>query len=336
MRIKLTGEEIKRVTKQYTQNTEAYQAYLKGRYNWNKRSDEGLKAALSFFQQATDIDPTYAPAYSGIADVYLTLFDYEILSAKDSNARVSAAVKKALEIDDTLAEAHTSLAHLYLHEWKWEEAEKEFRKAIELNPGYSVTYHWYSLGLTTLGRLEEAVQMMKRAQELDPLSTRINADLGMAYFAARRYDEAVAQEAKTLELNPKSATAHWISGMANEQMGKLEKAIHDYQEALKLAPGEPNFLGALGHAYALANKKSEAQKIIGQIEEESKKMPVSPFFTALVYTGLGEKDLAIEWLTKAFDQRSGSIRYLKVEPRLDPLRSDPRYIELMKRAGLPP
>ena len=264
---------------------------MKGRYFWNQRSDEGLKKALTFFQQATDKDPTFAPAYSGIADVYLTLYDYEILPASDSNPRAKAAAEKALQLDNNLAEAHTSIAHLHLHQWKWDDAEMEFKKAIELNPGYSVAYHWYSLCLTTLGRLDEAVQMMKRAQELDPLSTRINADLGMAYFAARRYDEAINQETKTLELNPKSSTAIWIRGMAYEQKGDLKNAIDGYQEALKLAPGEPNYLAALGHAYALAKKKVEAQKIAKDLEE-FKEFPVSPFFIALVYTGLGEKDLA--------------------------------------------
>lgn len=334
LQIKLTDEEQKRVTKSYTQNTEAYQLYLRGRFYWNKRTPEGLQKALDYFRKAIDEDPLYAPAYAGTADTYLTLFDYELLPAQEANSKARAAVRKALEIDDKLAEAHSSLAHLYLHDWKWSEAESEFKRAIALDPGYSTAYHWHSLSLTAMGRLDEAVQSMKKAQELDPLSLRINADLGMALFAARQYKEAIEQERKTLELNPNFSTALWIQGMAYEQQESLPEAIQKFQEALKRSPGNPNYLAALGHAYGIAGKKAEALKVLEQMKVQSKQEPVSPFFYALVYTGLGEKDSALQWLEKAYRERSGSIRYLKVEPRLDSIRADPRFTDLMRRVGL--
>jgi TolB-like protein/Tfp pilus assembly protein PilF len=334
LKIELTPDQQRRATRSYTENTEAYHLYLRGRFYWNQRSPEGLQKALDYFRQATEKDPLYAPAYSGMADVYLTFFDYELLSFEETSAKARAAASKALQIDEKLGEAHNSLAHLNLHDWKWADAETEFKRAIELDPGYASAYHWYSLCLTAMGRSDEAVKTMQRAQELDPLSLRISADLGMAMFAARQYTEAIEQERKTLELDPNFRTAFWIRGMAYEQKGLFAEAIQQFQEALKRSPGNPNYLAAMGHAYGVAGSRAEALSVLEQLKERSKKDPVSPFFFALVYTGLGEKEMALQWLEKAYEQRSGSIRYLKVEPRLDSIRSDPRFADLMRRVGL--
>lgn len=185
-----------------------------------------------------------------------------------------------------------------------------------------------------MGRSDEAVKTMRRAQELDPLSLRINADLGMAMFAARQYPEAIEQERKTLELDPNLRTAFWIRGMVYEQQGLFTEAIQQFQEALKRSPGNPNFLAALGHAYGVSRKRSEALKVLEEMNTVSKQRPVSPFFFALVYAGLGDKESALQWLQKAYEQRSGSIRYLKMEPRLDSIRSDPKFVDLMRKVGL--
>jgi serine/threonine protein kinase/Tfp pilus assembly protein PilF len=334
LRIELTPDEHKRATKTYTENTEAYQLYLRGRFYWNQRSPEGLKKALDYFRQATDKDPLYAPAYSGMADVYLTLFDYDLLSFEETSANARAAAAKALQIDDQLAEAHNSIAHLNLHDWKWDEAEAEFKRAIDLDKGYASAYHWYSLCLTAMGRSEEAVTTMRKAQELDPLSLRINGDLGMAMFAARQYPEAIEQERKTLELDPNFRGAYWIRGMAYEQQGLLTEAIQQFEEALKRSPGNPNYLAAIGHAYGVAGKRTEALRVLDEMHKKAEQGPVSPFFFALVYAGLNDKESALQWLQKAYEQRSGSIRYLKMEPRLDNIRSDPRFVDLMRRVGL--
>jgi pentatricopeptide repeat protein len=315
-----------------TSDLEAYDLYLRGRYAWNKRTPEGLQEAIRYFEDAIRRDSAFAEAYSGMADAYISLFDYDILPAAQANPRARQAAMRALALDSTLAEAHTSLAHVLLHEWKWDQSEAEFRHALELDPAQAATYHWYALALTAAGKLDRAVATMKRAEELDPLSARMSADMGMAYYGARQYDRAIEQERKTLRLEPEFATSYWIMGMAYEQKGSLPEARAAYQHALKLRPGNPNYLASLARSHALAGNTSEARRVLNEML--SSKEPVSPFFIALVYTALGDKDAAFQWLGKAVDQRSGSVRYLKIEPRLDPLRADPRFGSLLRRVGL--
>jgi len=313
---------------------EVYQLVLRARYHWNQRTEEGLNKAAELFQEAIRRDPEYAPAYAGLADSYLTRFDYGQMSWEDSTVQARAAASKALELDDSLAEAHVSLAHILLHEWVWQKAETEFRKALELNPKYVVAHHWYALCLTALGRVEEAVRTMERAQQLDPLSTRINADLGMAYLAAGRYAEAVEQEARTLELAPGSATAHWIRGMALEQMGHFEQAEADMQLVLAAWGPEPPILGSLGHLLAVAGRHEEARSLLSQLVAKEGQADIA-FFAALIHAGLNEEEEAMHWLDRAVQERSGSVRYLKIEPRLAGLRGQPGYRSLMQRVGLP-
>jgi TolB-like protein/tetratricopeptide (TPR) repeat protein len=334
LKIKLSGKQGNQLAGSFTKNPEAYEDYLKGRYHWNTRTDEGIKKAIGYFEEAIRKDSNYATAYSGLADTYLTLYDYELLSFDESTSKAKDAARRALKINENLAEAHNSLAHIDLHEWKWESAEKGFQKAITLDPTYILAHHWYALCLTAIGKTNEAVSQMEKARELDPLSTRINADLGMAYLSAGRYDEAISQEQKTLELNPRSAGAHWIRGMAYQQKKMFDHAIKDYQSALELSHNNPNFLAALGHVYASSGNTLAAHKILDTLFVVSKQEPVSPFFFALVYAGLNDKENGLKWLEKSYEQKSGSVRYLKMEPRLQNLRNEPRYIAMMKKIGL--
>ncbi len=319
-----------------TDDPEAHDLYLRGRHAWNQRTPQGFQQAVRYFEQAIARDSLYAPAYSGLADTYLSLYDYEVIPPGESTPKARAAANRALQLDPTLAEARNSLAHLMLHDWNWAAAEREFKRAIELDPGYAPTYHWYALSLTTVGRLDEAVAAMTKAQELDPLSVRMNADLGMAFLAARQYDRAIEQERRTKELDPKVPTPYWIAGMAYEQKGQYADAKREIEQALALSPGNQNYLAALARVHALDGRLPEARAILRNLEAKAVKGDGSPFFVAIVHTALGDKDAAFRWLERAYDERSGSIRYLKMERRLDGLRSDPRYIDLMRRVGLPP
>ena len=334
LKITLTGKPANQVARGFTKNTEAYEDYLKGRYHWNTRTDEGIKKAIGYFEDAIKKDANYAAAYSGLADTYLTLYDYELMSFDESTAKAKDAAQRALKINKNLAEAHNSLAHIDLHEWKWESAEEGFREAIALDPAYVLAHHWYALCLTALGKANEAVDQMKKARDLDPLSTRINADLGMACLAAGSYDEAITQEQKTMELNPKAGGPYWIRGMAYQQKKMYSEAIKDYRHVLEIYPGDPNYLAALGHVYASSGNTAAAQKVLDTLFMVNKQVPVSPFFFALVYAGLNDKENALKWLEKACEEKSGSVRYLKMEPRLQNLRDKPRYIALMKKIGL--
>jgi TolB-like protein/Tfp pilus assembly protein PilF len=314
---------------------EAHDLYLRGRFEWNKRTPENLQRAVELFRQAVARDSSYSAAYSGLADGYISMFDYGLLSGAEANARVRDAATRALALDPASAEAHTSLAHAHLHDWQWEAALGEFARAIELDPGYAPAFHWHALALTTLGRVDEAVEAMRRANVLDPLSVRMSADMGMALYAARRYDEAVAQEQKTLRMDSTSATALWIMGMALEQSGRLPDADSAFQRALRLRPGNPNFTAALARVHALSGRDSAARELLVSLEQRAGDEPSLAFFVALVHTARGDRDQAIRWLARSIEARSGSVRYLKVEPRLDPLRSDPRFAGLLERAGLP-
>ena len=331
---RLTDDDRGRLAAQVTRDPEAFQLYLRGRFQWNKRSKDGFFKAIDLFTQAVARDPQYAAAHAGLADTYLTLFDYGLMPAAEATAKATAAATRALELDDRLAEAHNSLAHVHLHEWRWADAETEFKRAIDLSPSYPSAYHWYALYLTTVGRVQEAVAAMERAQVLDPVSIRIGADLGQAYNAARQPDRAIEQEGKVLELDSNFRVAYWIRGMAYEQKGMLAEAVTQFREALRRSPQSANYLGALGHALALQGQTAEAQQIAETLKKRRKSGDGTAFFVALVYAGLRETDAALDMLEAACDERSGSVRYLKVEPRLDPLRTHPRFQALMRRVGL--
>ncbi len=312
---------------------ELYQLMLRGRYHWNQRNPEAFAKAAELFNEAVTKYPDYGPAYAGLADVYLSQFDYGLIGWDESTEKARVAASTALELDSSLAEAHTSLAHLHLHEWRWGLAERAFQRAIELDPGYIVARHWYALCLTALGRTDEAVATMEYAHSRDPLSGRINADLGMAFLAAGRYEDAVRQETDTLELVPESATARWIRGMAYEQMGNYPEAESDMRAVLDVWERDPSILGSLGHLLAISGREEEARAMLAELEAKAGSTDVT-FFAALIDVGLGETDAAFDWLDKAVAERSGSTRYLKVDVRLDPLRADPRFAALLERVGL--
>ena len=336
LRLKLTGEEQKRLTKHYTENAEAYRLYLLGRYYWNKQTLESLNKGIEFFQQAVDKDPNYALAYAGLADSY-SLLGSTIggLSPKENFPKAKAAVLKALEIDDTLAEAQSALVLVRLrYDWDWPAAEREIKRAIELNPNYATTYQWYANYLAIMGRLDEAIAEEKRAQELDPLSLNINTIVARRFYDARQYDQAIEQCQKTLEMDPNFAQAHFTLGQAYEQKARYEEAIAALKKATTLSPGNPFNVSALGHVYAVSGQKSEAMKILDQLKELSRRRYISPHEIAIIYAGLGEKDQAFAWLEKAYADRSWRLPFLKVEPRFDSLRSDPRFTDLVRRVGL--
>jgi TolB-like protein/Tfp pilus assembly protein PilF len=333
LQAKLTGSEKRAIAAQPTENSEAHEFYLKGRYFWNKRTANDLKTAITYFQKAIDKDPNYALAYAGLADSYGLLPDFSAGSPQESFPPARTAATQAIKLDDTLAEAHTSLAHvLYLYDLDFDGSTREFRRAIALNPNYATAHHWLGVGpLTQSGRFDDAIAECKRAVELDPLSLINNADLGNTYSSARRYDEAIEQLRKTLEMDPGFYYAHWVLGLAFEAKGALDAAIEEYQKARALND-DPQVLALLGHAYASSGNKTEAVKILKQLKELSKERYVSAYSLAIVYLGLGDKEEALRWLEKSYQDRAGyDIATIKVDPFLDPLRGDPRFEELVTK-----
>jgi TolB-like protein/Tfp pilus assembly protein PilF len=333
LQAKLTGSEKRAIAAQPTENSEAHEFYLKGRYFWNKRTANDLKTAISYFQQAIDKDPNYALAYAGLADSYALLPDFSAGSPQESFPPAKIAAKKALALDDTLAEAHTSLAQvLYSYDLDFDGSTREFRRAIELNPNYAMAHHWLGIGpLTRSGRFEEAIAEGKRAVELDPLSLINSTDLGVTYFLARRYDEAIEQLRKTSEMDPVFYYAHYLLGQALELKGDIVGAIEEYQKARALND-DPQVLAALGHAYASSGKKTEALKVLNQLKELSKQRYVSAYSFAIFYLGLGDKEEALRWLEKSYQDRAGTdISSIKIDPFLDALRGDPRFEALVAK-----
>jgi len=336
IKIKLTPQEQVRLATSRPVDPQAYQAYLKGRYHQNKRTAADIQKSVEYFQQSVDKDPAFALGYAGLADSYDLLSTYLGVAPEHSSLKARAAANKALELDETLAEAHTSLAAILVsYDWDWEGAGREFRRALELNPSYATAHYLY--GFTYLlpqGKAEEAIWEMKRALEIDPLSLIINANLGDTYRLARQYDLAVEQCRRTLEMDSQFAVAHAALGRAYEQKGMYQEAISEFHAALLGIATQP--LAGIGHAYALSGRRSEALKVLEQLQETSTRSFVSPFDFATVYVGLGEKDQAIAWLERAIEVHSFPVIYLNTDPRFDSLRSDPRYLALLHRVRLTP
>ncbi|MGI9066148.1 MAG: protein kinase domain-containing protein [Pyrinomonadaceae bacterium] len=332
--VRLTTAERNQLTRRYPDNVEAYHAYLRGRYFWNKRSEDGLKKGIEHFQQAIDEDPGYAAAYAGISDCYTILVVRYGLASEEGIPKAKAAAMKALEIDDTLAEAHTSLAHALLHNWEWEKAESEFKRAVELNPNDADAHNFYGEYLRVMGRGEQAISAQKRAQELDPLS--MNFSTGGALYFARRYDQAIDQCQKALEMDPNFFLAHYTLGQAYEQKGMFDEAITALQRAVELSPDNIEMLAGLGRVLAVAGRREEARRIVDQLEAGMEHRHSWQYDIALIYAGLGEDDQAFECLEKGYAWRDGMMIHLNVEPRFDSLRSDPRFQDLVRRMGLPP
>ncbi len=339
LRLKLTVDEKKRLTKRYTENTEAYHLYLKGRYYENKFFNEAaIRRAIEYFQQAIDCNPTYALAYAGLADCYIRLSHTNVTPSKDGFAKARAAVMKALEIDDTIAEAHISLAKIKsTFDWDFPAAEEEYKRAIEINPNYATAHHAYGRHLMIMGRFDQAAVEIRRASELDPLSLIINADLSAPLFFAQQYDRAIESLRKTLEMDPNFALAHGRLGIAYAFKGMYEEAIAEYQRVIELSGSRaetPGISAVLAHAYAASGRADQARDILNRLKEQSQRSYVSPCDIAEVHAALGEEDQAFEWLEKAYDARSSDLRFLKVSPSFtDSFRLDPRFTDLLRRVG---
>lgn len=336
IRINLNPQEQAALQKKKPVDPEAYEAYLKGRYFWNKRTANGLKTAVVYFEQAIKQDPNYAAAYSGLADSYALMGDwqYALMAPTEAFPKAKAAALKALELDNTLAEAHTSLAFCFdLFDWNWDAAEKEFKQAIKLNPGYATAHHWYAWHLIVLGRKGEAIAEMRTAANLDPLSLIISADLGEILLVSGLYDESIQQSRKTIDMDPNFAVAHYQLGQGYVQKRMYNEAIAELQEATELSGADTAFKSNLAYAYAESGRKDEAIKLLGEIKNQPNQGFSNAPEIALIYVGLGEKNQAMIWLEKAYqDHFNPSIL---VRPTFDPLRSDKRFQELLHRIGLP-
>jgi len=332
----LSGEEQRGLGKPDTANTEAYTAYVKGRYFFRKFSPEDHQRAAHYFNEAITKDPNYALAYAGLADTYASATVNNWIPSNEAFPMAKTAVRKALELDSSLAEVHvTSGAIAMLYDLDWATAEREYQQAIELNPNYPEIYEVYSYLLSCTGRLDEGIEMAKRGLQVDPLSIPLNGDLTGAYYWARQYDEAIAQSQKSIELDPGNAANYVFLGQAYDLKGSYTEAMAAYQKAIDLSQRTTNIMGLVGHADAVSGRRDEALKILKELKEVSAHKSVSPYDLAMVYTGLGDKDNAINHLNRAYEERAGWIIAIKVEPMFDPLRSDPRFADLQRRLNYP-
>ena len=339
VRVKLTPEENIRLSSGRPVDPEAYQLYVKGRYFWAKRNQESFNRAISYFREAIDRDPSYAAPYSGLADCYVLFgssFDVGGHPPSEVQPKAKAAALKALELDSSLADAHNSLAYVKLnYDWDWSGAEAEFKRSLELNPGYAHGHHWYAHLLFSSGRRDEALAESTRSLELDPLSPILVVHLGWHYLYTRQHDRALDQLAKALELEPSYALAHWYRGLAYEEKKMYPEALRELTKTKDLLPGNLAVQSDIGHVYAVSGNKSEAEKTIARLKQESTRTYVNLYELALIYIGLGQNDQAFDWLEKAYRERSDQLIYLKVDPRLDPIRSDSRFADLVRRVGIP-
>ncbi len=327
---RLNAEEESRLAKHFTENVEAYQAYIKGRYFWNKRTYEGLRKAKELFEQAIELDPAYAMAYAGLADAYNLLTIFGGSSPHDTYPKAKAAAMKALEIDPTLAEAHNSLAYtLMRYDWDWKGAEEEFKRALDLNPNYATAHHWYGEYLTLTGKTGEAVAETRKALELDPLSVIINSDLGWVLYYAGDYDDAINQCRKTLEMDPDFVVARLALGLAYEEKGLYEEALAQF----KYKDMEKWYPTRIAHIMAVSGRKKRALEIIKPYEAMAKQDPRLLYGIAGVYAGLGDKDQTMRLLEQAYADHQELLIYLKVDPRFYLLRSDGRFQDLLRRMG---
>ena len=335
IRIKLTPEEVARIKTSHQVKPEAFDAYLKGRHYWDERTEEGLKKSLEYFRKAIEEDPTYARAYAGLADTYATLGNNRFLASKESFPKAKAAALKSLEIDPDLAEAHASLAFsLWNYDLDWDSVEKEYKRAIELNPGYPTAYHWYAGYLSGMGRHEEAIAAIKKARELDPLSARINANVGLILYFAREYDQAIEELQRALQMDSNSAAASFYLGMTLSQKGEHQQAIAALEKSRQLLNGSPESVLELAFAKAAGGKRVEARDMLSRLMGEPDAGYIPALWVARLYAALGEKENAFEWLQRAYEERSPQLPFLKVDPRLDTLRPDPRFQDLLRRMKL--
>jgi TolB-like protein/Tfp pilus assembly protein PilF len=335
IRMKLTSHEQAVLNNVNSVNPQAYEAYLKGRYFWNKRTADGLSKAIDFFDEAVEWKPDYAQAYAGLADSYALAGDwkYGLLAPSEAYPKAKAAATKAISLDGTLGEAHISLAFcLDNSDWDWESAGREFTRGIELSPGYAIGHDWYGWHLAASGRHDKAVAEVKKAASLDPLSPSIGADLAEELLVAHRLDEAVEQSRKTIILDPFFAPAHYVLGQALVQKRSYKEGIAELQKAIELSPGSTAFAANLAYAYAVSGMRDEAERILSDLKNRSPQAFSNAPEIAMVYVGLDNKDQAMAWLEKAYSERFSP--WVLMRPCFNPLRSDPRFQALLHRIGL--
>jgi tetratricopeptide (TPR) repeat protein len=336
LRIKLLkGEEVKLI-KRYTDDLEAYDLYLKGRYFWNRRYEGGLQKSLEYFNQTIKKDPSYAPAYAGIADSLSILGVFGWLPPEQAFPKAKATALKAIEIDDRLAEAYTSLGWIvFLYDWDWTASEKTFQRALEIDPNYAIGHLWYGLTLVYTDRFEEGTSTIMKALEFDSLSLLINACLGSTFYFRREYDKAIEQCLKTIEMDPNFLLSYWYLGAGYGGKGMWEEMTAAMERSAVLSEGSPFFVGYLGYSYGMSGQKDKARETLNRLEKLSKEKYVSPYYRALVYLGLGEKDRLFEYLEKAYEAREPLMATsVKAVPYFDSMRSDPRFTALLKKMGL--
>jgi serine/threonine protein kinase/Tfp pilus assembly protein PilF len=335
IRVQLTPQESASLSKSRTVNPRAYESYLQGRYFWNKRTPKDLNAAVKSFNQAIGIDPTYARAYAGLADSYATLGNNRLLPPDEAFPKAKAAAEKALSLDEGLAEAHASLAFAHWnYDFDWDVIDREYKRAIELDPGYATAYHWYSGYLSGMGRHSEAIAAVKKARELDPLSPRINANVGFILYFARQYDNAIEELQRIPQMDTGGGAPYLYLGMAYLQEGKTQEGIDALEKNNRISDSPAADALDLAYGYAVAGRREDSLKLLHQVMGEPHRTYMPALWVARVYVALGEKENAMTWLRKAYDERSPQLPFLNVDPRWDPLRSDPQFQDLLRRMKL--
>ena len=337
LRLQLTADEKQRLTKHYTEDAEAYRLYLKGRYHWNKRNPEGFHKAVEYFRQAIDQDPAYSLAYAGLADTYAYLSFFNVVAPREAMPEAKRAAVKGLEIDKDLAEAHVSLGYIsFTYDGDWPTARKHFEQALALNPAYSRAHTFYPFYLSSLGRSEKAVEVAKRAFDLEPASPAVSHSLAVQLYLARKFDRAIEQAHNTLEMDENFAISYAVLGQVYVSKGMYREGLSALEKYSALTKGSAASLALLGYAHARSGEPEKSLQMIDKLKAASKQCFVPALFVALVYAGLEDKDQAFTWLEQAYEERFNRLAYLKVEALWDPLRSDPRFADLLRRVGIPP
>lgn len=333
IRVKLTPREERRLAASSAVSPQAYEAYLKGRHLWNRRTEDGMRKSIAHYEQAIRLYPQYAMAYAGVADSYVMLACRGMVPAKDTFRKAKEAARKAIDLDSELGEAHGSLAHVRLHDWDWEGLEADFERAIDLNPAQAIVYYWYGEFLMSRGRPEEAIAVTQKAQQTDPLSPVIGSSLAMILYLARRYDQAAVVLERTREINPDHFLPHLRMGLIRIQQRKYDEAILELKTAVSLADQSTETLAALAMAYAAAGKKKPAQQILAKLQQLAGKRYVLPYNVAKIHAAGADRDKAFEWLERAYEGGNPDLIELNSEPIFDGLRSEPRFSNLMRRIG---
>ena len=333
IRVKLTAREERRLAASRAVSPQAYEAYLKGRHLWNRRTEDGMRKSIAHYEQAIRLYPQYAMAYAGVADSYVMLACRGMVPAKDTFRKAKEAARKAIDLDSELGEAHGSLAHVRLHDWDWEGLEADFERALDLNPAQAIVYYWYGEFLMSRGRPEEAIAVTQKAQQTDPLSPVIGSSLAMILYLARRYDQAAVVLERTREINPDHFLPHLRMGLIRIQQRKYDEAILELQTAVSLADQSTETLAALAMAYAAAGKKKPARQILAKLQQLAGKRYVLPYNVAKIHAAGADRDKAFEWLERAYEGGNPDLIELNSEPIFDGLRGEPKFSDLMRRIG---